>query len=68
MIKEAGHNVIWEDAIAQFMNWEEYDKMLEMEKPDIFLFETKAPVVKMHWQAINHLKHKFPNMKIVICE
>jgi len=67
MVQEAGYEVIWEDAIAQFMNWEDYDKMLEREQPDIFLFETKAPVVKMHWRAINHLKEKFPNMKIAIC-
>jgi len=67
MVKEAGHDVIWEDAIAQFMNWSEYDEMLEREKPDIFLFETKAPVVKQHWRGINHIKKKFPNIKIVIC-
>ena len=67
MVKEAGHNVIWEDAIAQNMNWEDYDKMLEKEKPDIFLFETKAPVIKKHWHGINHMKKKFPNIKIAIC-
>lgn len=67
MTKKAGHDVIWEDAIAQDMNWDQYDEMLEKEKPDIFLFETKAPVVKMHWNGINHVKEKFPNIKIVIC-
>src|SRR3989344_8269754 len=67
MVKEAGHDVIWEDAIAQNMDWNEYDKMLEKEMPDIFLFETKAPVVKMHWMVSNHIKEKFPNIKIVIC-
>lgn len=67
MIKEAGHDVRWEDAIAQNMNWSEYDQMLMKEKPEIFLFETKAPVVKKHWQGINHMKQEFPNMKIVIC-
>ncbi|MAG02104.1 B12-binding domain-containing radical SAM protein [Candidatus Pacearchaeota archaeon] len=67
MVKKAGHEVIWRDAIAEDMNWDEYDEMLEKEKPDIFLFETKAPVVKKHWKSINHMKEKFPNMKIVIC-
>ena len=67
IVKEAGHDIIWEDAIAQFMNWEEYDEMLEREKPEIFLFETKAPVVKKHWEGIKHMKAKFPEMKIVIC-
>jgi len=67
MVRDAGNEVIWEDAIAQFMDWQQYDQMLEKEQPDIFLFETKAPVVKAHWKAINHLKQKFPNMKIAIC-
>ncbi|MEK6914128.1 MAG: radical SAM protein [Nanoarchaeota archaeon] len=67
MAKENGYNVIWEDAIAQNMDWVEYDKMLEKEMPDIFLFETKAPVIKIHWKGINHIKEKFPNIKIVIC-
>ena len=67
MAKKAGHEVIWEDAIAQNMDWRAYDEMLSREKPDIFLFETKAPVVKKHWEAINHIKNKFPNIKIVIC-
>src|SRR3989344_1503420 len=56
MAKEAGHNVIWEDAIAQSMGWREYDEMLAREKPDVFLFETKAPVIKKHWKGINHIK------------
>ena len=67
MVKNAGHDVIWEDAITQDMDWREYDKMLEKEQPDIFLFETKAPVIKKHWEGINHLKEKFPDMKIAIC-
>ncbi|MEK6872503.1 MAG: radical SAM protein [Nanoarchaeota archaeon] len=67
MAKNAGHEVIWEDAIAQNMDWNDHDKMLEKEKPDLFFFETKAPVVKKHWQAIDHIKKKFPNIKIVIC-
>jgi len=67
MVKKAGHEVIWEDAIAQFLGWKEYDEIIERERPDIFLFETKAPVVKRHWQGINHMKEKFPWMKIAIC-
>ena len=67
MAKKAGHDVIWEDAIAQNMEWKEYNKMLSQEKPEVFLFETKAPVVKKHWEAINYIKSRFPNIKIVIC-
>lgn len=62
-----GHDVIWEDAIAQNMSWDEYLEMLEREKPEVFFFETKAPVVKKHWQAVKIIKENFPEIKIVMC-
>ena len=67
MARDKGYNVIWHDAVSEYMNTKDYDKMLEIEKPDVFFFETKAPVVKKHWESIKHLKQKFPNMKIVMC-
>ena len=67
MAKDKGYDTIWYDGVAEYMNTEAYDKMIEREKPDIFFFETKAPVVKKHWESIKHLKKKFPEIKIVIC-
>ena len=67
MARDNGYNVIWYDAISEYMNTEVYDRMLAREKPDIFFFETKAPVVKKHWDSVKHLKQKFPEMKIVMC-
>ena len=67
MAKQAGHEVLWEDAIAQDIEWKEFDEMLAREKPDVFFFETKAPVVKKHWEAIRHIKERFPSVQIVIC-
>lgn len=67
MARDKGYNVIWYDAVAEYMTTEIFDKMLEREKPEIFFFETKAPVVKKHWASIKRLKQKFPQMKIVIC-
>ena len=64
---KGGHDVMWYDAIAEFMDWKAYDAMIESEKPDFFFFETKAPVVKKHWEAVHHLKQKFPTLKIGIC-
>ena len=67
MARDKGYNVIWYDAVAEHMNTRDFDEMLEKEIPDVFFFETKAPVVKKHWASIKHLKQKFPHMKIVIC-
>ncbi|MFH0814988.1 MAG: radical SAM protein [Candidatus Falkowbacteria bacterium] len=56
LLKKNGHEVIWDDGIAEKM---EYDKWLERiveTQPDIIAIETKTPVVKKHWQIINDLK------------
>ncbi len=66
LLKNKGYKVIWMDAIAENMQWEEFIKKIEEGKPDLFAFETKTPVIKQHWKIINNLKEKFPNMKIVV--
>lgn len=66
MLKQRGHDVLWLDCIAEKIDMERFYRILEREKFDLFVFETKAPVVKMHWKIINDLKKRFPKMKIVI--
>jgi len=66
LLKSRGHEVIWMDCIAENISWEEFIKKLESEKPDLFAFETKTPVITQHWKIIDELKEKFPDMKIVI--
>lgn len=67
MVRDIGHNVLWEDAIAQDLSVEEYETIISSEKPDIFFFETKAPVIKKHWDIVKQFKNKFPLLKIVMC-
>ncbi|MBT3404857.1 radical SAM protein [archaeon] len=66
MLKEGGNKVIWLDCVAERVNMQKFLKLVEKEKPEIFAFETKTPVIKQHWETINNLKKKFPKMKIVI--
>ena len=66
LLKKEGHNVIWIDSIAENISWKEFMQKIEREKPDLFVFETKTPVIKQHWKIINKLKEKFPNMKIAL--
>lgn len=66
LLKEKGYEVVFKDAIVERMSWEEFEKFLEKENFDFFAFETKTPVIKQHWQIIDHLKSKFPTMKVVI--
>jgi len=67
MLKQEGHKVKWIDCIAEGIKKNDFFNLIKKEKPDLFIFETKTPVIRIHWRIINHLKEKFPKMKIAIC-
>jgi radical SAM superfamily enzyme YgiQ (UPF0313 family) len=66
MLKEKGHDVVWNDAIA--MCWEEEDfwEFTAHERPDLVMLETKTPVVKKHWRIIKRLKEESPGTITVL--
>jgi len=66
LLKKNGNEVIWLDCIAERISQDRFFKILEEEKPDLFAFETKTPVIEMHWDLINEIKRKFPKIKIVL--
>ncbi|MFH0935739.1 MAG: radical SAM protein [Candidatus Omnitrophota bacterium] len=56
MLKNAGHQVIWNDCIAQGWEYQQFLDFVKKEKPDLIAFETKTPVIKQHWKIIDDLK------------
>jgi anaerobic magnesium-protoporphyrin IX monomethyl ester cyclase len=56
MLKKAGHEVIWLDAIASGMSYADFLTRIKEDQPDLIAMETKTPVVKQHWQIIDDLK------------
>lgn len=56
LLKQAGHEVIWNDCIAQGWSHQQFSDFIEREKPDLIAFETKTPVIKQHWKIINEIK------------
>lgn len=66
LLKKEGHEVIWIDSVAEKVHMDKFLELFEKEKPDLFIFETKTPVIKQHWKLIEELKEKFPNLKIAI--
>lgn len=56
LLKQAGHQVIWLDGIAQGLSYDRFIEIIQQEKPDLIAFETKTPVVKQHWRIINDIK------------
>lgn len=65
-LKKSGHDVLWIDSIAEKISKSDFFKLIDKEKPDIFCFETKTPVVRQHWKLINEIKQKYPELIIVI--
>jgi len=57
-LKQNGHEVFWDDGIAEEMSFTDWQKRLFARKPDLIIIETKTPVVKRHWKIINEIKDK----------
>ena len=56
LLKQAGHEVIWLDCIAQNIPYDRFLDFVKKQKPDLIAFETKTPVIKQHWRIIADLK------------
>lgn len=67
MLKQDGYDILWKDFIAENQTKEEFFKYLGDNQPSLFVFETKTPVIKKHWELINEIKEKFPNLRIAMC-
>lgn len=69
LLKSKGHNVFWDDGIAEELTYEEWKKRVIRRKPDIIVLESKTPVIKRHWKIINELRAlslKIGNWKLKI--
>jgi len=66
MLKEAGHDVIWNDCIAMRWTPEKFWEFVNGERPALIAMETKTPVVKMHWNIIKRLKTDLPETVVVL--
>jgi radical SAM superfamily enzyme YgiQ (UPF0313 family) len=62
LLKQVGHQVIWNDCIAQGWTYPQFLDFIRKEKPDLIAFETKTPVVKQHWKIINDIKGLSPQI------
>ncbi len=66
LLQSKGYDTIYNDSIAEGLSWEQYEKLLIFEKPDLIAMETKTPVVKLHWAIIAKIKKILPQVKIAI--
>jgi radical SAM superfamily enzyme YgiQ (UPF0313 family) len=66
LLKLDDFDVNFIDGIAQRWSYEQFLNHVQKEKPDLMAIETKTPVVKQHWNVINHIKEYLPEIKIAL--
>ncbi len=66
MLKDCGHEVLWEDGIAEERKYADWLDRAVRAAPDIIAVETKTPVVKTHWRIVGDLKEALPDTKVVL--
>ncbi len=62
-----GHEVRWVDGIAERLDPKGFERIYQEFQPDVFLTETKTPVIKATWEIVRRLKELRPRTKIVLC-
>src|SRR5437879_2764765 len=67
MLKVAGHEAIWDDAIAEQKPYDSWLKEVAHESPELIAIEAKAPVIKRYWKTISDIKAVSPQTKTVLC-
>ncbi len=66
LLQRAGHEVIWNDAIAERWTPERFWTFIRAERPDLVALETKTPVVRRHWRIVERLKDELPETTVVM--
>ena len=66
MLKAKRHDARWLDCVAEKISCNEFIAIIKKDNFDLFIFETKTPVIKQHWKTIDKLKEIFPKMNIAI--
>lgn len=66
LVKEAGYDAIWDDAISEQKSYNAWLGDVERNSPDVLAIESKAPTIKMYWKAIEDIKRVSPDTKTVL--
>ena len=67
LLKSLGHDVHWIDGIAEGLSEAEFRRRYADLGADLFLLETKTPVVKPTWRIVDALKDLLPACRVVLC-
>jgi radical SAM superfamily enzyme YgiQ (UPF0313 family) len=67
LARQAGHEVLWADGIAEKWTPEEFEQHYARARPDFVLIEAKTPIIKRYWQAVTRLKEIHPQGLVALC-
>jgi anaerobic magnesium-protoporphyrin IX monomethyl ester cyclase len=66
LLSRDGFEVRWNDTIPLGWTYEQFERYVVSETPDLIAFETKTPVVRQHWRMIDRLKTLLPDCRFVL--
>jgi anaerobic magnesium-protoporphyrin IX monomethyl ester cyclase len=66
LLQSAGHEVVWDDAIAEQKSEAEWLAWYENAGLDLIAFESKTPTIKKHWRLIEEMKRRSPRTIVVL--
>lgn len=66
LLRERGHQVVWNDSIAEQKDWSQFVRLLTDFQPEVIAMETKSPVIRQHWKLIDRFKEMIPGVKVVL--
>lgn len=66
LLQSLGHEVVWDDAIAEGKTEEEWLRWYGSAGLDLIAFESKTPTIKKHWKLIERMKHVSPKTIVVL--
>ncbi|MFA6048914.1 MAG: radical SAM protein [Candidatus Micrarchaeia archaeon] len=66
LLKAEGHEVVWDDAIAQGKTYAQWLEDFCKASPDLVAIEAKTPIIKRYWQVIAEIKRVQPKTKVVL--
>jgi anaerobic magnesium-protoporphyrin IX monomethyl ester cyclase len=66
LLQSMGHEVIWDDAIAEQKSETEWLSWYEKADLDLIAFESKTPTIKKHWRLVEEMKRRSPRTIVAL--
>lgn len=65
-LKHDGHDLLWDDGNAQLKSYSSWLEDLIKWNPDVVVLESTTPVMKFYWRVVNEIKHRLPNVIVMM--